>query len=86
MLDYRLLRSEPDTVRDALHKRGYPTDLLDEWLAIDQRWREITTQVETLTAEQNRVSKEIPQRKKAGEDAEPLLEQLRALKALIEQL
>jgi Seryl-tRNA synthetase len=73
MLDYRLLRSEPDTVRDALHKRGYATDLLDEWLAIDQRWREITTQVETLTAEQNRVSKEIPLRKKAGEDTEPLL-------------
>lgn len=86
MLDYRLLRSEPDTVRDALHKRGYPTDLLDEWLAIDQRWRETTTQVETLTAEQNRVSKEIPLRKKAGEDAAPLLEQLRALKAQIEQL
>jgi seryl-tRNA synthetase len=86
MLDYRLLRSEPDTVRDALHKRGYATDLLNEWLAIDQRWREITTQVETLTAEQNRVSKEIPLRKKAGEDTEPLLEQLRALKAQIEQL
>jgi seryl-tRNA synthetase len=86
MLDYRLLRGEPDTVRDALHKRGYPSDILDEWLAIDQRWREITTQVETLTAEQNRVSKEIPLRKKAGEDTEPLLEQLRSLKAQIEQL
>lgn len=86
MLDYRLLRSEPETVRDALHKRGYPTDILDEWLEIDQRWRETTTQVETLTAEQNRVSKEIPQRKKAGEDTAPLLEQLRTLKAQIEQL
>lgn len=86
MLDYRLLRSEPETVRDALHKRGYPTDLLDEWLEIDRRWRETTTQVETLTAEQNRVSKEIPQRKKAGEDTAPLLEQLRTLKAQIEQL
>lgn len=86
MLDYRLLRSEPETVRDALHKRGYPTEILDEWLEIDHRWRETTTQVETLTAEQNRVSKEIPQRKKAGEDTAPLLEQLRTLKAQIEQL
>ena len=86
MLDYRLLRSEPDTVRDALLKRGYPTDILDEWLALDQRWRKATTQVETLTAEQNRISKEIPLRKKAGEDPEPLLEQLRTLKAQIEAL
>ncbi|MFX9397493.1 serine--tRNA ligase, partial [Acinetobacter baumannii] len=68
MLDYRLLRSEPDLVRDALLKRGYETEILDAWLALDARWRELTTQVETLTAEQNRVSKEIPQRKKAGED------------------
>jgi seryl-tRNA synthetase len=86
MLDYRLLRSEPDLVRDALHKRGYETEILDEWLALDARWRELTTQVETLTAEQNRVSKAIPLRKKAGEDTEPLLTQLRELKAQIEQL
>ncbi|GIV08952.1 MAG: serine--tRNA ligase [Fimbriimonadales bacterium] len=86
MLDYRLLRSEPDLVRDALLKRGSETTVLDEWLTLDARWRELTTQVEALTAEQNRVSKEIPLRKKAGEDAEPLLAQLRELKAQIEQL
>lgn len=86
MLDYRLLRSEPDLVRDALLKRGYETEILDAWLALDARWRELTTQVETLTAEQNRVSQEIPQRKKAGEDTEPLLAQLRELKAQIEQI
>lgn len=86
MLDYRTLRTEPDRVREALQKRGETDALLDEWLAMDAQWRELTTQVETLTAEQNRVSKEIPLRKKAGEDAEPLLNQLRQLKAQIEQL
>ncbi|MFN7015653.1 MAG: serine--tRNA ligase [Fimbriimonadales bacterium] len=86
MLDYRLLRNEPERVRAALRQRGYDTEILDHWLAIDARWREITTQVETLTAEQNRVSKEIPVRKKAGEDIEPLLAQLRELKGQIERL
>lgn len=86
MLDYRTLRTEPDRVREALQKRGETDALLDEWLALDAQWRELTTQVETLTAEQNRVSKEIPLRKKAGEDAQPLLNQLRQLKAQIEQL
>ncbi|MDW8052624.1 MAG: serine--tRNA ligase [Armatimonadota bacterium] len=86
MLDYRLLRHEPEAVRQALLHRGYDTAILDEWLELDRRWREATTRVETLTAEQNRLSKEIPQRKKAGEDIEPLLAQLRELKAQIEQL
>lgn len=86
MLDYRLLRHEPEVVREALLRRGYDTTILDEWLELDRRWREATTRVETLTAEQNRLSKEIPQRKKAGEDVEPLLAQLRELKAQIEQL
>ncbi|MDW8107628.1 MAG: serine--tRNA ligase [Armatimonadota bacterium] len=86
MLDYRLLRHEPEIVREALLHRGYDTAILDEWLELDRRWREATTRVETLTAEQNRLSKEIPQRKKAGEDVEPLLAQLRELKAQIEQL
>lgn len=86
MLDYRSLRSEPDTVKEALSHRGYDPAMVDEWLAIDTRWREQTTQVEQLTAEQNRISKEIPQRKKAGEEVQPLLEHLRHLSDQIKQM
>ncbi|MCL6534105.1 MAG: serine--tRNA ligase [Fimbriimonadales bacterium] len=86
MLDYRRLRNEPEFVKESLAKRGYDPSMVDEWLAVDTRWRELTTQVEQLTAEQNRVSKEIPQRKKAGEDVEPLLAQMRALSDQIKQL
>ncbi len=86
MLDYRRLRNEPEFVKESLAKRGYDPSMVDEWLAVDTRWRELTTQVEQLTAEQNRVSKEIPQRKKAGEDVEPLLTQMRALSEQIKQL
>ncbi|MFN3690054.1 MAG: hypothetical protein ACK4UU_03915, partial [Fimbriimonadales bacterium] len=39
MLDYRLLRNEPERVREALRQRGYDTEILDQWLAIDTRWR-----------------------------------------------
>ncbi len=86
MLDYRLLRHEPEQVKSALANRGYDPAMVDEWLAIDTRWREMTTQVESLTAEQNRLSKEIPQRKKAGENVEELLSQLRALSDRIKQM
>ncbi|MFQ3609974.1 MAG: serine--tRNA ligase [Fimbriimonadales bacterium] len=85
MLDYRLIRNSPEIVKEALTRRGDDPSKVDEWLAIDQRWRELTTEVETLTAEQNRLSKEIPQRKKAGEDVEPLLARLRTLSDEIKQ-
>ncbi len=86
MIDYRLIRNEPERVRQALRSRGYEPTMVDEWLAVDARWRELTTQVETLTAEQNRVSKEIPQLKKAGQDVSALIAQMRALGEQIKQL
>ena len=54
MLDIRLIRSEPDAVRKALARRGdVAPDAIDNLLALDARWREITTALETLRAEQN---------------------------------
>ncbi|MCS7065984.1 MAG: serine--tRNA ligase, partial [Fimbriimonadales bacterium] len=86
MIDYRLIRNEPERVKQALRHRGYEASMVDEWLAVDARWRELTTQVETLTAEQNRVSKEIPQLKKAGQDVSELIARMRALGEQIKQL
>ncbi len=86
MIDYRLIRSEPERVREALRQRGYEPSMVDEWLAVDTRWRELTTQVETLTAEQNRVSREIPQLKKAGQDVSGLIAQMRELGEQIKHL
>jgi len=86
MLDYRRLRTEPERIKEALSHRGYDPAMVDEWLAIDTRWRETTTQVEQMTAEQNRISKEIPQCKKAGENVEPLLSHLRTLSGQIKQM
>src|ERR1700728_2299856 len=40
MLDIRLIRSEPDTVRTALARRGdVSDDAIDRVLEIDERWR-----------------------------------------------
>ncbi|GBC92179.1 Serine--tRNA ligase [bacterium HR15] len=86
MIDYRLIRSEPERVKQSLQHRGYAVSMVDEWLAIDTRWRELTTRVETLTAEQNRVSKKIPQLKKAGQDVSALIAEMRTLGEQIKQL
>jgi seryl-tRNA synthetase len=58
MLSIQLLRESPDQIRRALQRRH--TDApLDEALAIDARWRELTAEVESLRAEKNTISKEI---------------------------
>ena len=58
MLDLRLIRSDPDAVRRALARRGDVDDAaIDRLLAADERWRELTTQLETLQAEQNEATR-----------------------------
>ncbi len=58
MLDLRLIRRDPDAVRAALARRGDVVPAtIDALLAADERWRELTTQLETLQAEQNEATR-----------------------------
>jgi len=58
MLDIRLIRSDADAVRAALARRGdVAADAIDQVLALDAQWREITVALEELRAEQNRFNK-----------------------------
>ena len=58
MLDIRLIRSDADAVRAALARRGdVASDAIDQVLALDAQWREITVSLEELRAEQNRFNR-----------------------------
>ncbi|HMJ01883.1 MAG TPA: serine--tRNA ligase [Conexibacter sp.] len=58
MLDLRLIRREPDAVRAALARRGEAgAGAVDRLLAADARWRELTTELESLQAQQNEASR-----------------------------
>jgi seryl-tRNA synthetase len=58
LLDIRRIRSDTDAVRQALARRGASeAERVDRLLALDARWRSLTTQLEELRAEQNRSSK-----------------------------
>jgi seryl-tRNA synthetase len=60
MLDLRQIRRDPDAVRAALARRGdVAPDAIDRLLALDERWRGLTTQLEELQAEQNRLSRSL---------------------------
>jgi seryl-tRNA synthetase len=58
MLDLRLIRRDPEAVRTALARRSDVDDAaIGRLLAADERWRELTTQLETLQAEQNEATR-----------------------------
>jgi seryl-tRNA synthetase len=67
MFDINLIREQPDQVRQGLVNLQKDPKIVDEVLEVDINRRSLLTQVETLKAERNRVSKEISQTKDAAE-------------------
>ena len=78
MIDLKLLRTEPETVKKALARRKEVVDI-DGLLALDKERREVLYEAEQKKAEQNAVSKKIPQMKKAGEDTTEIFAKMKEL-------
>ncbi|MCA9446906.1 MAG: serine--tRNA ligase, partial [Candidatus Omnitrophica bacterium] len=79
MLDIKWIRDNPKAAEEALQSR-IPGLELTELLSLDRQRRDAITLSESLRAEQNKVGKEIPQRKKAGESADELIARLSQIK------
>ncbi len=70
MLDIKLIRDNPDLVRDRLAVRGGGDELrLAEIATLDEQRRKLLSEADNLKAERNRVSKEIGVLKSNGQDA-----------------
>jgi seryl-tRNA synthetase len=67
MLDIRLIREQPEVVRQGLRRRGDDPAQVDALLTVDERRRTLIKEVEALKAERNTVSKEISKLKDAAE-------------------
>lgn len=85
MLDIRLIRETPEAVREASQRKGDPVDV-DRILELDTRRREFVGKADELKAERNRVSAEIPKKKKAGEPVDEIFAQMRAVGDQIAEL
>ena len=69
MLDIKLLRENREEVITNLKKRiGYDTSIVDEVLKLDENWRAIKQELDSLKSEKNKESKAIAEVKKAGGD------------------
>ncbi len=67
MLDIRLIREQPEFVREGLRKLYADPSVVDSVLALDEQRRAVLTETESLQAERNRVSKEVARTRDAEE-------------------
>ncbi|PLV56358.1 serine--tRNA ligase [Thermotoga sp. SG1] len=70
MIDIKLIRQDPDFVKDALKKRGEDTDIIDKILEIDNEWRSVITNLNELRAKRNEISKNVAKLKKERKSSE----------------
>ncbi|MCQ2404651.1 MAG: serine--tRNA ligase [Clostridia bacterium] len=86
MIDLKFLRAEPDTVKANVKKRCKDMDReIDEILELDATRRQMTATIEAKKAEQNAVSRKIPQIKKEGGDVAAVMAEMKALSAEIKE-
>ena len=64
MLDMKFIRENPELVKRAIINKNEKTDL-NSVLELDKKKRELQFKFDTMRAEQNTVSKQIPELKKA---------------------
>ncbi len=82
MLDIKVLRDETARAKTQLAKRGRSYDEeIDRALALDEQRRRLIQESEAIKADQNRMSKRIPEMKKNGEDPAAAMAEMKQLSA-----
>ncbi|MBW2970649.1 serine--tRNA ligase [Candidatus Woesearchaeota archaeon] len=88
MLDIKIIRENPDIVREDLKKRKDLEKLpwVDKLVKADEKWRKQKKEMEELRHKRNKISDEIRQLKKQGKDAKKLLKEAKELPDRIKKL
>lgn len=86
MLDMKIFRNEFERVEQAMVKRGKLVDEVRRFPALDEKRRALLQESETLKNRRNTVSQEVARKKKAGEDAEALIIEMRQVGDRIKEL
>jgi len=84
MIDLKLLRENPNSIRKALKTRNVDLDL-DEILRIDNQRRTHITELQELKQKRNALSEEVGKLKRQGEQPENLMAQARTLSDTIKE-
>ena len=75
MIDIRILRENPELVKENIRKKAQDEKLplVDEIIKLDEDWRKTRVEADNLRAERNKVSEAINKAKKEKKPIEDLL-------------
>lgn len=82
MLDIKILRQNPDKIREALKNRCSDLDITPA-IELDKQRRDLLADVEQKKAKQNEISKKVPAMKKAGENTDEIFKEMKELSSEI---
>ena len=85
MLDPKLLRDNPDKIRNMLEARAVKFPL-DDLISLDKDRRELIVKTDEFRKKRNEVSLEISKKKKTGEDASGLIDQMQTVSDSLKKL
>ncbi|NLI41555.1 MAG: serine--tRNA ligase, partial [Caldisericales bacterium] len=85
MLDIKIIREDPQSVRDNLAKRNdaRTLEMFDELLKYDEEWRRRFTEAGRLRGNRNKVTQEIAKLKRQGMDASQKIREAEEIPAMI---
>ncbi|MBW0768919.1 serine--tRNA ligase [Mammaliicoccus lentus] len=86
MLDIKMIRTEPEYVKEKIAKRGDDPSVVDEILELDKERRELIVKTEELKSRRNRVSGEIAQKKRNKENADDVILEMRQVGDQIKEI
>lgn len=86
MLDIKRIRNDFDEVKKLIELRGKGDFGISELLDLDQKRRDILSEVELMKNKQKTISKQIPQFKKEGKDASEILAEMKTLSSQIKAM
>jgi seryl-tRNA synthetase len=88
MLDMKFVRDNADVVKENLKRRGEINKiaLVDQLFNDDQKWRSVQSEANTLRAKRNKLTEEIAQLRRKGQDASGLVKQAEQIPRQIKDL
>lgn len=79
MLDIKRIRNDYEQIIEIMKVRGESVGDIGKVVELDKEKRALLTETEALKAKQNEVSRKIPALKKAGEDVQPVFDEMKQI-------
>jgi len=88
MLDMKFVRDNVDLVRENLKRRGEidKIPLVEQLITDDKKWRSVQSEANSLRAKRNKLTEEIAQQRRKGQDTSSLVKQAEQIPKQIKDL